>query len=83
MLPITVCFNFINFFFSDEKLLSYYKITDGEKLFLFQKKKQMTPTPDSSSVLSTNASWEKLEEFLRRHFTPQDAEKVSIEFKKV
>jgi len=44
----------------------------------------MTPTtPDCNPLVNKSVSWEKLDSFLKRHFTPQDAEKVSTEFKKV
>ena len=70
---------------ADDKLLSFYNICDGDKLFLFQKKPltSMTPTtPDCNPLVNKSVSWEKLDSFLKRHFTPQDAEKVSTEFKK-
>ena len=35
------------------------------------------------SCCSTTVLWDKLQIFLQRHFTPQDVEKVLIEFQKV
>ncbi|XP_052063398.1 ubiquitin-like protein 4A [Mytilus californianus] len=66
-----------------DKRLSDYKISDGDKLFLFHKKRQMTfTTPDACAISAQNITWGKLENFLKRHFTHQDAEKVATEFKK-
>lgn len=68
---------------ADDKLLSYYKISDGDKLFLFQKKSLLTPsTPECNFLTTKSESWEILDSFLKRHFTPQDAEKVAAEFKR-
>ncbi|XP_063445397.1 ubiquitin-like protein 4A isoform X2 [Mytilus trossulus] len=67
---------------ADDKRLSDYKISDGDKLFLFHKKRQMTGTPDACVISAKDITWGKLEFFLKRHFTLQDAEKVATEFKK-
>lgn len=76
----------------DDKRLSEYNITDGEKLFLVPQRGGSTAstpcTPVKSpfthfdTAQSTAPLWDKLHQFLRRHFTPQDAEKVLNEFKK-
>lgn len=107
-------------FISDPKRLSDYKIKDGDKLFLFQKKSDSTPNtpvtpvtpsahvqdtiftavrpnnftttpvshralvpPVELSTCSTMVLWDKLKNFLERHFTKQDADRVLIEFQKV
>ncbi|OWF43571.1 ubiquitin-like protein 4A-A [Mizuhopecten yessoensis] len=83
---------------TDGKRLSDYHISDGDKLFLFQKKGDMsgasTPiTPGQTSVgtpilpsemgsCTTTVLWDKLYEFLQRHFTKSDARKVLLEFQK-
>ncbi|XP_060067547.1 ubiquitin-like protein 4A-A [Ylistrum balloti] len=83
---------------TDGKRLSDYHISDGDKVFLFQKKGDMsgtsTPiTPGQTAVempaapsevgsCSTTVLWDKLLDFLQRHFTKTDAQKVLVEFQK-
>ncbi|XP_033746079.1 ubiquitin-like protein 4A isoform X2 [Pecten maximus] len=83
---------------TDGKRLSDYHISDGDKVFLFQKKGDMsgasTPiTPGHTSVeiphplgetgsSTTTVLWDKLHDFLQRHFTKTDAQKVLAEFQK-
>lgn len=83
---------------TDGKRLSDYQISDGDKLFLFQKKGDLssasTPiTPGHTHVelpvqpsevfsSTTTVLWDKLSDFLQRHFTKTDAQKVLIEFQK-
>lgn len=76
----------------DGKRLSDYHISDGDKLFLFQKKGDMsgasTPITPGQVVSplnvtgSTTVLWDKLYTFLQRHFTKIDAQKVLEEFQK-
>ncbi|XP_022301366.1 ubiquitin-like protein 4A [Crassostrea virginica] len=77
---------------ADDKLLSFYKIEEGDRVFLFTKKVDK-PTAAAAaenipkfaadmSCCSTTVLWDKLRIFLQRHFTPQDVEKVLIEFQK-
>lgn len=76
----------------DDKRLCEYNITDGSKLFLVPQRggsttsTPCTPVKSPSSHFDTAEStaplWDKLYQFLKRHFTPQDAEKVLNEFQK-
>lgn len=73
--------------FVDDKLLKDYDIQDGARLTLVVKKSSR----DSPSPVTTGHPvpaplppvWEKLQTFLRRHFTEKDAELVLAEFRKV
>ncbi|XP_062579316.1 ubiquitin-like protein 4A [Saccostrea cucullata] len=76
---------------ADDKRLSYYNIKEGDRLFLFTKKTEKAGSPSAANVpkfaadlsnCSTTVLWDKLRVFLQRHFTPQDVEKVLIEFQK-
>lgn len=75
----------------DDKKLSFYNVQEGDRLFLFTKKSDKAGTPSPGNVpkfaadlscCTTTALWDKLRVFLQRHFTPQDVEKVLIEFQK-
>lgn len=79
-------------FVLDDKGLSFYNVQEGDRLFLFTKKSDKAGTPSPGNVpkfaadlscCTTTALWDKLRVFLQRHFTPQDVEKVLIEFQKV
>lgn len=76
----------------DDNRLSFYNVQEGDRLFLFTKKSDKAGTPSPGNVpkfaadlscCTTTALWDKLRVFLQRHFTPQDVEKVLIEFQKV
>ncbi|KAL5013723.1 hypothetical protein ScPMuIL_007993 [Solemya velum] len=80
----------------DNKCLQDYNIREGAKLFLFRKKdSDATPAERRETITSTSQSckvdaglsdttslWHILKQFLTRHFTEKDAEKVLYQFKK-
>lgn len=67
-----------NFCFLDSETLCDYNIVEGNKLHLFVREDAPSapqqPPPDF---------FEQLQKFLEKHFTPNDAEKVLEEFRKV
>ncbi|XP_013773809.1 ubiquitin-like protein 4A-B isoform X2 [Limulus polyphemus] len=63
---------------SDGSSLCDYNIVEGNKLHLFVRKEEK----DASSMSQSTVLWDELENFLLKHFTPNDAKKVLMEFKK-
>lgn len=63
---------------TDSESLCDYNIVEGNKLHLFVRE-DATSTPQQSAP----DFFEQLQKFLEKHFTPNDAEKVLEEFRKV